>query len=115
MMTKFEAKQKEHLQKQQEAKNTLRAFEEKFSELEIITQAVANYENVPSLNTTILNELISEIRVGVKEKINGEKVQKVKIVYKQACFVEYFDELDFEVLKNSEEPDKVYFNEIINY
>ncbi len=115
MMKKYEAEQQELRQQLTVSQEKLESYEEKYSELEVITKAVAEYKDLQSLNATILNELISEIRVGVKEKINGEKVQKVKIVYRQACFVEYFDELDFEVLKNSEDLEKAFFNEIINY
>ncbi len=115
MMKKYEAEQQELRQQFTEAQDELESYEDKYSELEVFTKAIAEYQDLQSLNATILNELISEIRVGVKEKINGEKVQKVKIVYKQACYVEFLEDIDFTVLGDRTEQDKVVWHEIINY
>jgi hypothetical protein len=70
----------------------LEAQKQRRSEQEEFLRVLSGYNELGGLSARILNELISEIRVGAKYTENGVKKQCVKIVYKQACYVDLFDE-----------------------
>ncbi|MFI3250997.1 MAG: DUF4368 domain-containing protein, partial [Eubacteriales bacterium] len=94
MMQKYEAEQSGLRKQMGEMLDELESYEDKFSDLEEFTKSIAQHHELESLNATILNELISEIQVGIKEIKDGEKYQKVKIVYNQACYVEIFEDVE---------------------
>lgn len=87
LMEKFEAKsQRDEMQK------TLDDQKKRRSEMAAFLKVIAGYQSIEGLTATILGELISEIRVGVKETVDGKKKQRIKIIYNQACYVDYFDD-----------------------
>ena len=95
LMDKFEGELKELKAKCAELTNTLNAQAKRQSEMEMFTQVLAGYQDLQELNATILNELIREIRVGVKYTEDGVKKQKIQILYKHACYVDYFADMEF--------------------
>jgi len=82
---------KELKAKSTELANSLDARSKRQSEMEAFTKVLAGYQDLQELNATILNELIREIRVGTKYTEDGVKKQKIQILYKHACYVDYFD------------------------
>lgn len=115
LIKKYEGEQQELRQRQGDFLEKLKVYGDRFSELELFTKEVARYEDVPSLNATILNELISEIRVGAKANINGEKQQKVKIIYNQTSYVEFLEDVDLGLCDTGKGDENEAFREIIKY
>lgn len=72
----------------------LEAQDNRQSETEAFTRILSGYQELQCLNAPILNELISEIRVGTKYMENGIKKQQISIIYKYACYVDYFEDDD---------------------
>ena len=95
LMNKFEGELKELTAKCAELTSTLDAQAKRQSEMETFTKVLAGYQDLQELNATILNELIREIRVGVKYMEDGVKKQKIQILYKHACYVDYFANMEF--------------------
>ena len=95
LMDKFEGELKELKAKCAELTNTLDAQAKRQSEIEAFTKVLAGYQDLQELNAAILNELIREIRVGVKYTEDGVKKQKIQILYKHACYVDYFADMEF--------------------
>jgi len=96
LMERYEAEQSDLLERRREIQAELEAQKQRRSEQEEFLRALSGYDELGGLSARILNELISEIQVGAKYAENGVKKQRVKIVYKQACYVELFDGL-FEI------------------
>jgi len=89
-MGKFDDELKDLTVKRTELEKDLDAQAQHQSEMETFTQVLAGYQELQELNATILNELIREIRIGVKYTEDGVKKQKIQILYKHACYVDYF-------------------------
>ena len=100
MMTQFEAEQQELKNKLEETQRALIAYQKRHCEMAAFLEVIAGYQELTELNATILNELISQIRVGVKETVDGEKRQKIKIIYKHSCYVDYFEDGDLAICKD---------------
>lgn len=92
LMDKFEQEQRDLKLKRDEIAVELEAQRKRQSEMAVFTKAIAGYQELTALNTTVLNELVCEIRVGAKYTEDGVKKQKIKIVYKQDCYVDYFED-----------------------
>lgn len=93
LMEKFEGELKELKTRRTELVKTLDAQTKRQSEMETFTKVLAGYQNLQELNATILNELIREIRVGVKYTEDGLRKQKIQILYKHVCYVDYLDDV----------------------
>jgi hypothetical protein len=57
------------------------------SNVEQFRQVISDYMNIDTLTPFILNKLVEKIRVGCDEKINGQAVQEVTIVWRFAGIV----------------------------
>lgn len=51
------------------------------SEVRTVIREILQYVTIQELDETVLNRLINRILVGEVKKIDGQKIQKVKIVY----------------------------------
>ncbi|MGI6247989.1 MAG: DUF4368 domain-containing protein [Acutalibacteraceae bacterium] len=49
-----------------------------------LRHTISNYLNIDTLTPLILNKLIEKIRVGNNEKITGQEVQEITIVWRFA-------------------------------
>ena len=93
-MEKFEGELKNLKVRREEVADSLNAQVKRQSEMETFTKVLAGYKELRELNATILNELIREIRVGVKYIESGVKKQKIQIIYKHDCYVDYFENME---------------------
>ena len=59
----------------------MRRSDEQESDVRMFIQEIRQYATIQELDEAILNRLISRILVGEVKKIDGQKVQEVKIVY----------------------------------
>lgn len=91
LMERYEKEQSELLERRRIMCAELEAQKRRRSEQEEFLEALSRYDKLEGLSARILNELIREIRVGVKYTEDGVKKQRVKIVYRQACYVELLD------------------------
>ena len=78
----YETEQAELKQKTEALKASLAAKEERDGSLEKFVSLVRSYTEVQNLTPEILNSFIDKIYIGKPERINGQRVQEVKIVYK---------------------------------
>lgn len=78
----YEIEQAELKQKVVELKAVLSAKEESDSGLAKFVLLVRSYTEVKELTPEILNSFIDKIYIGKPERIDGKRVQEVKIVYK---------------------------------
>lgn len=51
------------------------------SEVRTVIREILQYVTIQELYETVLNRLINRILVGEVKKIDGQKIQKVRIVY----------------------------------
>ena len=51
------------------------------SEVRTFIKEIRHYAAIEELDVSVLNRLISKILIGEVKKVNGQKVQEVKIVY----------------------------------
>ncbi|WP_444491971.1 DUF4368 domain-containing protein, partial [[Ruminococcus] torques] len=51
------------------------------SEVRTFIKEIRRYSAIEELDEAMLNQLISRILIGEVKKVDGQKVQKVKIVY----------------------------------
>lgn len=51
------------------------------SEVRTVIREILQYVTIQELDETVLNRLINRILVGEVKKIDGQKIQKVRIVY----------------------------------
>lgn len=63
-------------------KASLAAKEERDGSLEKFVSLVRSYTEVQNLTPEILNSFIDKIYIGKPERIDGQRVQEVKIIYK---------------------------------
>jgi len=59
----------------------MRRSDEQESDVRTFIQEIRQYATIQELDEAILNRLISRILVGEVKKIDGQKVQEVRIVY----------------------------------
>ena len=78
----YEIEQAELKQKVVELKAVLSAKEESDSGLAKFVLLVRSYTEVKELTPEILNSFIDKIYIGKPERIDGQRVQEVKIIYK---------------------------------
>ena len=78
----YEIEQAELKQKTEALKLSLAAKEESDSSLAKFISLVQSYTDVKELTPEILNSFIDKIYIGRPERIDGQRVQEVKIIYK---------------------------------
>ena len=78
----YETEQAELKQKTEALKLRLAAKEESESSLAKFISLVRSYTDVKELTPEILNSFIDKIYIGRPERIDGQRVQEVKIIYK---------------------------------
>jgi len=78
----YEAEQAELKQRAIGLKASLTAVEENESNISKFIALVRNYTEVSELTPEILNSFIEKIYVGKPGKINGQRTQEVRIIYK---------------------------------
>ena len=78
----YETEQAELKQKTEALKASLIAAKETDSSLAKFISLVRSYTEVKELTPEILNSFIDKIYIGKPERIDGKRVQEVKIVYK---------------------------------
>ncbi len=78
----YETEQTELKEKVIRVKSSLTVAEENDSSIAKFISLVRSYTEVNELTPEILNSFIDKIYIGKPERINGQRVQEVKIVYK---------------------------------
>ncbi len=78
----YEAEQAELKQKVETRKANLSATEESEKNIAKFIAIVKSYTEVTELTPEILNSFIDKIFIGKPERIDGKRMQEVKIVYK---------------------------------
>lgn len=78
----YETEQAELKQKTESLKASLAAKEESDSSLAKFVSLVRSYTEVKELTSEILNSFIDKIYISKPERIDGRRVQEVKIIYK---------------------------------
>ena len=82
LVKNYETEQAELKQKTEALKASLAAKEERDGSLEKFVSLVRSYTEVQNLTPEILNSFIDKIYIGKPERIDGQRVQEVKIIYK---------------------------------
>ena len=59
----------------------MRHSDEQESDMRTFISEIRQYATITELNETALHRLISKILIGEVRKVDGQKVQEVKIVY----------------------------------
>ena len=78
----YETEQAELKEKEIRLKSSLTVAEENDRSIAKFITLVRSYTEVAELTPEILNSFIDKIYIGKPERINGQRVQEVKIVYK---------------------------------
>lgn len=90
LIDKYESEQTELKKKHVDMQKELAGQQDRQSESEQFMEIIARYKDISELNAPILNELIHSIEVGVIEMVDGVKHRKIRIRYRQFCYVELF-------------------------
>lgn len=77
----MEQEQEENQRRLQELLRTLQQSDAQESEVRTFIREIRQYATIQELDETVLNRLISKILVGEVKKVDGQKVQEVRIVY----------------------------------
>lgn len=77
----MEQEQKANRTRLQDLTMMMRRSDEQESEVHTFIREIRRYTTIQELDETVLNRLISRILVGEVKKIEGQKVQEVRIVY----------------------------------
>ena len=77
----MEQEQEENQRRLQELMRMLQQSDAQESEVRTFIQEIRQYATIQELDETVLNRLISRILVGEVKKVDGQKVQEVRIVY----------------------------------
>ena len=77
----MEQEQEENQCRLQELMRMLQQFDAQESEVRTFIREIRRYATIQELDETVLNRLISRILVGEVKKVDGQKVQEVRIVY----------------------------------
>ena len=73
--------QEENQRRLQELMRMLQQSDAQKSEVRTFIREIRQYATIQELDETVLNRLISRILVGEVKKVDGQKVQEVRIVY----------------------------------
>ena len=77
----MDQEQEENQRRLQELLRMLQQSDAQESEVRTFIREIRQYATIQELDETVLNRLISRILVGEVKKVDGQKVQKVRIVY----------------------------------
>ena len=77
----MEQEQEENQRHLQELMRMLQQSDAQESEVRTFIREIRQYATIQELDETVLNRLISRILVGEVKKVDGQKVQEVRIVY----------------------------------
>lgn len=77
----MEQEQEEKQRRLQELMRMLQQSDAQESEVRTFIWEIRQYATIQELDETVLNRLTSKILVGEVKKVDGQKVQKVRIVY----------------------------------
>ena len=77
----MEQEQEENQCRLQELMRMLQQSDAQESEVRTFIRDIRQYATIQELDEAVLNRLISRILVGEVEKVDGQKVQEVRIVY----------------------------------
>lgn len=77
----MEQEQEENQRRLQELMRMLQQSDAQESEVHTFIREIRQYATIQELDETVLNRLISKILVGEVKKVDGQKVQEVRIVY----------------------------------
>ena len=77
----MEQEQEENQSQLQELMRMLQQSDTQESEARTFIREIRQYATIQELDETVLNRLISRILVGEVKKVDGQKVQEVRIVY----------------------------------
>ena len=77
----MEQEQEENQRRLQELLRMLQQSDTQESEVRTFIREIRQYAAIQELDETVLNRLISRILVGEVKKVDGQKVQEVRIVY----------------------------------
>lgn len=77
----MEQEQEENQRRLQELMRMLQQSDAQESEVRTFIREIRQYATIQELDETVLNRLISRILVGEVKKVDGQKVQEVRIVY----------------------------------
>lgn len=77
----MEQEQEENQRHLQELMRMLQQSDAQESEVRTFIREIRQYATIQKLDETVLNRLISQILVGEVKKVDGQKVQEVRIVY----------------------------------
>ena len=77
----MEQEQEENHRCLQELMKMLQQSDAQENEVRTFIREIRQYATIQELDETVLNRLINRILVGEVKKIDGQKIQKVKIVY----------------------------------
>ena len=77
----MEQEQEENQRRLQELLRMLQQSDAQESEVRTFIREIRQYAAIQELDETVLNRLISRILVGEVKKVDGQKVQEVRIVY----------------------------------
>ena len=77
----MEQEQEENQRCLQELMRMLQQSDVQENEVRTFIREIRQYATIQELDETVLNRLINRILVGEVKKIDGQKIQKVKIVY----------------------------------
>jgi hypothetical protein len=77
----MEQEQEENQRCLQELMKMLQQSDAQENEVRTFIREIRQYATIQELDETVLNRLINRILVGEVKKIDGQKIQKVKIVY----------------------------------
>lgn len=77
----MEQEQEENQRRLQELMRMLQQSDAQESEVRTFIREIRQYATIQELDETVLNRLTSKILVGEVKKVDGQKVQKVRIVY----------------------------------
>lgn len=81
LTTAMEQEQEENQCRLQELMRMLQQSDAQKSEVRTFVREIRQYATIQELDETVLNRLISRILVGEVKKVDGQKVQEVRIVY----------------------------------
>ena len=81
MTETLEQEQMDNKARMQEITDELRTASSADSDVRRFIEEIREYASITELDETILNRLIDKIYISAVEVINGEKVQKVRIIY----------------------------------
>lgn len=81
LTTAMEQEQEANYTRFQELTTMLRRSDEQESEVRTFIREIRQYATIQKLDEAALNRLISQILVGEVKKIDGQKVQEVRIIY----------------------------------